>query len=115
MLRLIIAGCLAVVTVPASAAEIQGYLADWQCVQQIVKNGADKTFKNDKNCSLQKNYSRAAYGVITDDKQYFRLDDAGNQQAKQLLANSPSKDQVHVIITGDLSGDLIKVKEMSIL
>ena len=102
-------------TLPLGAAELQGYLADWNCAKKIVKNGAEQTFKNNKNCSLQDNYKRHAYGLITDDKKFYRLDDAGNKHALELLPKSPSRDQLHVIVTGDLDGNLIKVTEMSIL
>jgi hypothetical protein len=100
---------------PLGAAEIQGYLADWRCVKKIVKNGAEQTFKNDKSCMLQDNYKRRAYGLITDGKKYYRLDAAGNQHALELLPKSPSRNNLHVIVTGDIDGGLLKVKDMSIL
>ena len=68
-----------------------------------------------KAVACRGNYKRSAYGLITDSKKYYRLDDAGNALALHLLSMSPSQDQVHVIVTGDLSGDVIKVKDMSIL
>ena len=115
MRRMSIGLCLMAMALPLSAAELQGYLADWNCVKKIVKNGAEQTFKNDKSCSLQDNYKRRAYGLITDDKKFYRLDEAGNKHALELLPNSPTKDNLHVVVTGDVNGDLIKVTEMSIL
>jgi hypothetical protein len=115
MMRKMAGLCLMAAALPLGAAELQGYLADWNCVKKIVKNGAEQTFRTDKSCSLQKNYQRRAYGLITDDKKYYKLDAAGNRHALQLLPMSPSRDALHVIVTGDVNGDLLKVKEMSIL
>jgi hypothetical protein len=107
--------CLLAATMPLGAAEIQGYLADWNCVKDIVKNGEEKTFQKRKSCSLQENYNRPAYGLITDDKKFYRLDDAGNKHALELLPKSPKRDTLHVVVTGDVTGNLIKVAEMSLL
>jgi hypothetical protein len=98
-----------------SAAELQGLVADWSCVQQMVKNGREKTLKNNRNCSLMKNYRRDTYGLITDDKKYYRLDDPSNEHVMQLLQGTPDKDNLKVVVTGDISGDTIKVVNMSIL
>ena len=115
MTRVMTAFCLLALTMPLGAAEIQGYLADWNCVKDIVKNGEEKTFQKKKSCSLQDNYSRPAYGLITDDKKFYRLDAAGNKHALELLPKSPKRDTLHVVVTGDVTGNLIKVTEMSLL
>ena len=115
MLRIMAGVFWLLASLPVGAAELQGYLADWNCTKKIVKNGAEQTFKSDKNCSLQKNWQRKAYGLITDDKKYYRLDDAGNKHALELLPKSPGRDTLHVLVTGEVDGDTIKVTEMSIL
>lgn len=107
--------CFLAAALPLGAAEIQGYLADWKCVQKIVKDGAEQTYKNDKSCSLHDNYNRQAYGLITQDKHFYRLDAVGNDHARQLLPKAPYRDRLFVIVTGDLQGNFIKVKEMSVL
>lgn len=107
--------CLLGASVPLTAADFQGYISDWNCTKKIVRNGVEKTLKDDKSCRLQGNYKRSAYGLITDSKKYYKLDAAGNALALHLLSMSPSQDQVHVIVTGDVSGDVLKVKDMSIL
>jgi hypothetical protein len=96
-----------------SAADVQGVLADWNCTQDMVRNGREKVLKQNRNCSLAKNYDRAAYGLITQDNKYYRLDDNGNKLARELLANSPNKNSLKVIVSGDIDGDTIKVTNMS--
>ncbi len=105
---------LLALSVPALfATDLQGVLADWNCVKPMVQNGREKTLKENDSCSLDKNYSRDAYGLITSDKQYFKLDDAGRAWALKLLKDSPDKNNLHVIATGDVQGDTLHVKTMS--
>lgn len=99
--------------VAASAADVQGVLADWNCVKPITEKGREQTFKNNPSCSLDPNYSRAAYGIITDDRHYYKLDDAGRAWALKLLRDSPNKDSLKVIATGDVEGDTLHVTNMS--
>lgn len=97
------------------AAELQGVLADWKCTERMVKDGREKTLKNDESCSLMKDPGRNEYGLITSDKKYFRLDKAGNDQARELLGNSRDRNDLRVVVRGELSGNLMKVQSMSIL
>jgi hypothetical protein len=100
-------------TGPAAAAQMQGVLADWACVQPMVHDGRAKVLKRNSACSLNKNYSRAAYGLITDDKRYYKLDEAGRGWALKLLKDTGDKDNLRVIVTGDIDGDTIHVQSMS--
>jgi uncharacterized membrane-anchored protein len=97
----------------AWATDLQGVLADWDCTQQMVQHGRAKTLKQKSSCSLDKNYSRNAYGLITDDKQFFKLDDAGRAWALKLLKDSPDKDNLHVIVSGTVDGNTLHVENMS--
>jgi hypothetical protein len=97
------------------ATDLQGVIADWSCTQNMVRYGRDKVLKQNRGCSMMKNYDRPAYGLITQDKKFYRLDDNGNKLARELLANTPDKDNLKVIVTGDIDGDTIKVTNMSLL
>jgi hypothetical protein len=97
----------------ASAADVQGVIVDWNCVKPMVKDGRDKVLKQNRNCSLMTNYSREGYGLITVDKKYYKLDDAGRVWALKLLKDTPDKDNLKVVVTGDIDGDTIHVKNMS--
>jgi hypothetical protein len=102
-------------SVGAAAAEIQGVIVDWDCVKPMVQNGRHKVLSQNRGCSLMKEYNRPAYGLITDDNKFYKLDDPGNQHVLQLLRNTPGKDDLKVIVRGDLNGNTIKVRDMSIL
>src|SRR6185437_935619 len=98
-----------------SGAELQGLVVDWKCAPQMLRDGREKTFRHDRHCSLMKNYERPAYGLITDGKKIYRLDDRGNRRILELLRNTPDKDNLKVIVTGDISGDAIRVTNISML
>jgi hypothetical protein len=104
-------GVLGVAT--AAAADLQGVIADWNCVKPMVKNGRDKILKQNRNCSLMTNYSREGYGIITVDKKFYKLDDAGRAWALRLLKDTPDKDNLKVVVNGDIEGDTLHVKNMS--
>lgn len=96
-------------------AEIQGVVTDWNCTQAMVQNGRENTLRRNRSCSLMKNFERSAYGLITQGKQFYRLEDPGNQHVLQLLRNTPDKDNLKVVVSGDIQGNTIKVANMSIL
>jgi hypothetical protein len=104
---------LVLLAASASGADLQGVIADWNCAQQMAEKGRLQTLKHNRSCSMMKDYNRSAYGLITRDKKYYRLDDNGNRLARELLGNTPDKDNLSVIVSGDIDGDTIKVTNMS--
>src|SRR3982750_3742308 len=99
----------------AAAAEIQGVLTDWNCTERMVRDGRENVLQQDRSCSLAKDSNRSAYGLITDKKKFYKLDEEGNRQARELLNNSHDKNNLKVIARGELEGNTIKVATMSIL
>jgi hypothetical protein len=96
-----------------SAAEMQGVIVDWNCVESMIHNGRENTLKNNRSCSLMKKYQRPAYGLITGDKSSYKLEDPGNAKILQMLQNTPDKDDLKVVVTGDIDGNTIKVANIS--
>ena len=99
----------------SQATDIQGVVTDWKCTESMVRNGRERVLKQDRNCSLAKNPNRDEYGIITDGKKFYHLDEEGNKKIRLLLHDSPNKDTLRVIVTGTLDGNLIKVTYASIL
>ncbi len=108
-------GLLLIVTCASKAAEIQGVVSDWNCAQAMVRNGRESVLRQNRSCSLMKNFKRGAYGLITESKQFYRLDDPGNRHILQLLSNTPDKDNLKVVVSGDIEGNTIKVANISML
>lgn len=97
------------------ATDIQGVIAPWECVKHMAENGRAKTLRDQPSCSLMHNYRRETYGLITNDKKYYKLDDPNNEHVLQLLQGTPDRDNLKVVVTGDVQGDTIKVVNMSML
>ena len=88
-------------------------LADWDCTQDMVRYGREQTLKKRRSCSLAPNFRRSAYGLITDDKKFYKIDPESNDRVIQILADSPNKDNLKVVISGDLNGNTLKVNTIS--
>lgn len=97
----------------AAAAEVQGVIVDWSCAKRMAKSGRQQTLKRERSCSLVGSYDRAAYGVITGNKKYYRLDGRGSEWARTLLKDSPDKDNLMVVVRGTIQGNTIQVKGMT--
>lgn len=97
------------------ATDLEGVLADWNCAQDMARHGREQVLRQNRSCSMMKNYERDAYGLITQDNKYYRLDENGKRLARELLSKSPDKDNLKVIVTGDIDGETIKVTNMSLL
>jgi hypothetical protein len=110
-----IGGLLSIAAGISAASEIQGVVTDWACTENMVRMGREKTLRQNRSCSLMKNFKRAAYGLITDDKKFYRLDDPGNQRILELLGNTPDKDNLKVVVSGDIEGNTVKVSNITML
>jgi hypothetical protein len=97
------------------ATELQGVLTDWNCTENMVRHGRAKVLKQDRHCSLVKDWRRAAYGLITDDKKFYKFDPQSNDRIVHILNDSPDKDNLKVVVSGDLQGNTIKLSTISIL
>ena len=116
MLKTLLTGCLlvgATAALHAGPGQMQGVIVDWRCAKSMAQNGREKVLHNQHNCSLVHNYSRQAYGLITSDNKYYRLDDPGNSKVMQMLKDTPDKDSLKVVVTGDIQGGTIKVQTIS--
>lgn len=108
-------GLILLLSCVSAAAEIQGVVADWNCTEGMVRDGREKVLEQNRGCSLMKNFKRSAYGLITADKNFYRLEDPGNRHILQLLRNTPDKDNLKVVVRGDVQGNTMKVTNISIL
>ena len=113
---LVIAGLVAALGCLAYAAEVQGILLDRECATKIVAAKDQKAAQaHTRECALMPDCVRAGYGVFTADGKFLTFDAGGNQKAEQALKASKKKDNVKVQVTGDQSGDSMKVTAVKIL
>jgi hypothetical protein len=112
----VIAGLVAVFGCLAYAADVQGTLLDRLCATKIVADKDQKAAQaHTRECALMPDCVKAGYGVFTADGKFITFDAAGNQKAEQALKASKKKDNVKVRVTGDQSGDSMKVTAIKVL
>jgi hypothetical protein len=85
------------------------------CSDQAVKEGMKTAQAHTRDCALMDHCVKAGYGVYTKDGKFLSFDAAGNQKALAALKASKKKADLQVKVTGDISGDLIKVTDLKLL
>ncbi len=83
-------------------------LIDTMCLNK-VKADPDK---HPKSCLLQ--CAGSGFGILTADGKYLKLDEEGNKKATAALKDSMKTDHVRASVTGELDGDTIKVKSLTL-
>ena len=113
---IVIAGLVGALGCLAYAAEVQGILLDRMCSTKIVADKDQAAAKaHGRDCLLMSDCVKAGYGVLTADGRFVTFDAGGNQKAEQAVKASQKKDNIQVKVTGDLSGDTMKVASVKIL
>lgn len=108
--NLIRVGLVAGFALSASAAEVQGTLMDKMC------SSAKKDPKTHaRSCALSPACQKSGYVVVTADGKTLALDPKGNEDAIRVLTASKKKDDLKVIVNGDVGGDTIKVVSLKLL
>jgi hypothetical protein len=109
-----LAGLLGAVSVVASAAQVQGILMDKMCSMAAAKQGQTFATSHDTKCALEPPCQGSGYGVFTADNKFISLDAAGNAKAVAALKATKKKDNLKVIVEGDVQGGTIKVASLKL-
>jgi hypothetical protein len=93
---------------------LTGYLIDNSCA---ASHATDKTFAtwvktHGTSCAMMDACEKSGYAVFAADKLY-KLDEAGNTSAADLLKNTKSKKGLHVKAEGTVDGDTLKVTKLT--
>ena len=83
-------------------------LVDANCAGKVQANPDAHT----RACELQ--CQKSGLGIITADGKFLKFDAKGNAEAIQLLSKSTKADHLRVNVTGQQSGDTIKVESVSL-
>ena len=70
------------------------------------------TAKHPTACLLK--CAKSGYSIKAADGSWLKLDDAGNQKAVAALKSTKKADDVRVTVTGEKTGDTVKVASLSI-
>ena len=103
---------LGLVALPALAAN-ESYknvsIIDSNCSAKAAADPDSHT----RSCALQ--CAMSGFGILTADKKFIKLDDAGNKKVEEALKASTKKDHLRADVSGELSGDTLKVTSFKLL
>ena len=99
----------------ATAVKINGYLIDNACATANAKNKdfTDKVKKHKTSCALMPNCAGSGFAVLSDEGKLYKLDEAGNKSAEELLQNTESKIGLAVAVEGTVEGDTVHVTKLT--
>lgn len=97
-----------------AAAEFEGILIDKACSASAVKGGEKVALAHTRDCALMPACIKSGYGIYTNGK-FIPFDAAGNKQALAALKASNKADNLRVTVTGEQSGNLLKVQSLKLL
>lgn len=106
--------CAGLLAGMVSAAEVQGVLMDKMCSAKAVATGQRAATEHTRKCALMPPCQKSGYGVFTADGKFLTFDDTGNAQALAALQKSKKKDDLKVMVNGDVKGDTIKVATLKL-
>jgi hypothetical protein len=93
---------------------LTGYLIDKACAADTIKKGEGAAKGHDVGCALMDECAQSGFGVITADNKFIAFDAAGNKQAVAALKASTKKTDLRVTVTGDVSGNSVKVASLKL-
>ncbi len=99
----------------AAGAEVEGFLVDKACSARIVKGGQKAATSHNKDCALMDGCAQSGFGVVTADNRFLAFDKEGSKKAAAALEASNKSDNLRVKVSGDVTGDAIKVASIKIL
>ena len=103
---------LGLVALPALAAN-ESYknvsIVDSNCSAKAAADPDSHT----RSCALQ--CAMSGFGILTADKKFIKFDDAGNKKVEEALKASAKKDHLRADVSGELSGDTLKVTSFKLL
>ena len=103
------------VVIAALLLSTAAFASDWKNVVLIDQACSAKAKANPdahtRACAIQ--CAKSGYGILTQDGQFLKFDEKGNEQAAKLLASSDKKDHLRVTVQGEEKNGSIAVSSLS--
>ena len=100
---------------PLAAASVEGVLVDNMCMTKVAEKGYDAAKMHEKSCALMDSCKESGFAIIKKDGAVVKLDKAGNALAIKALGTTSKDKDIVVKADGDLKGDTLAAKSVSIL
>lgn len=81
---------------------------DNECYAKVKDNPDEHT----SSCALA--CAKGGYGIVASDGTCLKFDSSGNAKAVDMLKRARKKDHLRVTVDGERSGDIIKVRSLSL-
>ncbi len=94
---------------------MKGYLVDIACLRQRSSELDALGPKHTKQCLTMPQCERSGYAVLTNDLKVVKLDAAGNEKAKKVIASSKREKNYRIAATGNVIGDEMRVSKLELL
>ena len=97
------------------SVKLNGYLIDNACANARAKDKdfAEKVKNHKTSCALMPNCAGSGFAVLSSEGKLYKLDDAGNKSAEELLKNTETKMGVMVAVEGTVEGDTLHVTKLT--
>lgn len=97
-----------------TAVKINGYLIDNACVIAAAKDKdvAARVKRHPTSCALTPNCLESGFSVFSEGK-FYKLDEAGNKSATEVMKNTKTTSGVEVAVEGILEGDTLNVTKLA--
>ncbi len=115
LLPLTIAAILLAGLCAAEQKTVTGTLMDKACASETIKKGAKAIQEHDIGCATMDDCAKSGYGVVTSDGKFLKFDATGDKRAAAALKTATKKTDLQVSVTGDVTGDQIKVSSLKLL
>jgi hypothetical protein len=96
------------------SVKISGYLIDNACSAGHAKDAgfAERVKKHKKSCALMPSCEGSGFAVYADGKLY-KLDEAGNKSASELLKETDTAMGIMVAVEGTIDGETVHVTKIT--
>jgi Tfp pilus assembly ATPase PilU len=84
-------------------------VVDVMCSKKVAADPDSHT----RDCALK--CAGSGFGIVTQDQKFLKFDAAGNAKITEALKASDKKDHLRVNVDGDVKGDTLKVKSVTLL
>ncbi|HTK96130.1 MAG TPA: hypothetical protein VL382_10895 [Terriglobales bacterium] len=110
---------LVLAALPALAAKgkkvtLSGVLVDVSCATERAGDLDGLRIKHTKKCLQMPDCDKSGFALLTADNKVIRFDEAGNQQARTLIAKTEKERDWQVKVSGRLDGEALAVKKLTL-
>ncbi|HTF43414.1 MAG TPA: hypothetical protein VK641_05930 [Terriglobales bacterium] len=106
---LVLSGLCALSALAAAETYKDVSVVDVNCSAKVAADPDSHT----RACALK--CAASGFGIVTNDKQFLKLDSEGNAKVTDALKASSKKDHLRVDVSGDVQGDTLKVTSIKLL